>query len=392
MKRLVFVCHDPWLATCLATARPDVPVVTFGDDDVADRLETIAQQVLVVPRDGDMSTRTLLADPEVERFVERRPSTLLSFKPGKRVLEAARALGADYALPDPTLSAGLENKLALPGIAEGAGVRIPRQQRVKLEGSFADVAPDLARPLVVQSPRSNAGRRTWRVEDEAGWAALLAELGGRPAKAAEYIEGPPGTIGVVVDARGACVVTAPIVQVTGVPWLTPYRLGSCGNDFTWRIERDPGDGAYALGEALGAELARRGYRGHFGVDFVVGPDGPVLIEINPRLTASFALYASWRPRLLQAHLDAVAGRHLEAERLPPMLGGQLIVTNPLDDTIDAIEGDGLPPGDITTDTVWPSLAPVGPGMRWGRWVSRGVVVTAEGDLNTSWRPGQASAL
>ncbi len=377
MSRLVFALHDPWAAVCLATARPGTPVATFGGAAERERLSQLTDRAVVVPRPDEPSTRALLADPVVEALVREAPSTLLSFKPSKRLEERAAELGATSALAPATLSGGLENKLALAGIAEAAGVSYPRQTRLKLSGPFADAAPELKRPLVVQSPRSNAGRRTYEVADADAWRALCAELPGRPARAAEFVTGRPGTLNAVVDHRGAVVVTAPIVQVTGVPRLTPHALGSCGNDFTWRPLPRP-EGAEELAERLGAELARRGYRGHFGVDFVLGPDGPSLIEINPRLTASFALYAAWVPAMLDAHLDAVAGRDIEARRLPPVAGGQLIVTATEDS--DPLDGDGVLPGALTGETIWPAPDRVAAGSRRGRWVTRGVVVDSEGVL------------
>ncbi len=386
MSRLVLVLHDPWMAVCLATARPGVPVATFGGSDERQRLETLTDRAVVIAPGDDPSTRALLAHPEVAALVAEQPSRLLSFKPNKRLEEAAAALGATYALPPAALAGGLENKLALARLAADAGVDVPRQATIRLQGTWADAAPGLRRPLVVQSPRSQSGNRTWEVDDERGWDALVVALPGRPARASEFVRGRPGTLNAVVDHRGAVLVTAPIVQVTGVPWLTPYALGSCGNDFTWRPTPHPGEGAFVLAERLGAELARRGYRGHFGVDFVLGPDGPSLIEINPRLTASFALYAAWEPALLDAHLSAVAGEDIAARRLPPLAGGQLIATNVTSGSLPALDGDGALPGTLEGDTVWSGDGDVAGGGRLARYVTRGEVVDASGELVPGWRP------
>lgn len=386
MTRLIFALHDPWMAVCLATARPGVPVATFGGEEEREHLAGLTGRLVIVPPPAEPSTRALLADPRVAAMIAEQPSELLSFKPARRLEDAAAALGARYALAPAALSGGLENKLALADLALAAGVEAPRQETIRLSGDFADVAPSLRRPLVVQSPRGHAGGRTWQIADEAAWRELTATLQGRPARAAEFVVGRPGTVNAVVDHRGAVVVTAPIVQVTGVSWLTPFALGSCGNDFTWRPEPQPGAGPAELAERLGAELARRGYRGHFGVDFVLGADGPSLIEINPRLTASFALYAAWAPALLDAHLDAVAGRTIEARRLPPLAGGQLIATNTGFGPAAPTPGGGALPGTLTGETVWPSSGPVAPGGRRGRLVTRGVVVDSAGRLSSSWRP------
>ena len=386
MSRLVFALHDPWMAISLVTARPGVPVATFGGAPERERLARLTDRAVLVPPPTDPSTRALLADGGVAALIAEEPSTLLSFKPSKRLEEAAAALGAQYALAPATLSGGLENKLALAGLAQAAGVDAPQQETIRLTGDWADVAPSLRRPLVIQSPRGHAGGRTWEVADERAWRDLTESLSGRPARAAEFVRGRPGTVNAVVDHRGAVLVTAAIVQVTGVDWLTTFALGSCGNDFTWRPQPHPGDAAAEMAERLGAELARRGYRGHFGVDFVLGPEGPSLIEINPRLTASFALYAAWAPELLDAHLDAVGGGTIEPRRLPPLAGGQLIATNTGFGPAAPSPGDGALPGGLDKETVWPASGPVAPGGRRARFVTRGMVIDASGALVPGWRP------
>ena len=327
--RLVCVLHDPGMAALICRARPGTPVATYGGTSEAQLLRSAgAGEVVVVPPEGDLTTLRLLEDARVAELLQATPSRILCFKPSTRLERLAAAVGADVALAPAGLARRLENKLLLPELASDAGVRIPRQQRVDVRPDTAwDALVDAAGPdLVVQSPRGFSGKRTFRLRDEAAWTSLRPSLAGRPAKVAEFVDGRPGTLHAVVDAEGHVVVSAPIIQVTGVPLLTPYPLGSCGNDFTWRPRPIPSSSAPALGERVGAVLAERGYRGAFGLDFVVPMDGScVLIEINPRLTASFALYASREPSLLENHLDAVGGGSLAPRRLPPLPGGQLIV-------------------------------------------------------------------
>ncbi len=387
MRRFILL-HDPWLALCLASVLPGVPVATFGRARERTRFARLGIEPLLVDPPAELNTRALLEDPTVAAAIATEPALLISFKPGRRNEETAAALGARFALAPASLAGPLENKLAFADLASEAGVPVPAQASCKAAGPLAEVLPQLRRPLVAQSPRSHAGKRTFAIDSEADWDALCAALPGRPLRLAERIEGRPGTVHAVVDHEGAVLVSAPIVQVTGTPWLTPYPLGSCGNDFTWRPKPIPEPAP--LIEALGAVIAKRGYRGYFGVDFVVGPEGPVLIEINPRLTASFALYAAWAPALLHAHLDAIEGRRIEPGRLPPLAGGQLIAHDlteapnvPLAPGRDTLAGDLQDhelatwehPGDVVTA-----------GYTRGRAVTRGVVVNEAGEIELDWRP------
>jgi hypothetical protein len=124
-----------------------------------------------------------------------------------------------------------------------------------------------------------------------------------------------------------------------------------------------------MAEALGPVLADRGYRGHFGIDWVWDGETCTLIEINARLTASFGLYVRHRPQLLDAHLQATGGDPIEAGRLAPFEGGQLVVYN--------VSGREQSP--LTGPGCWPapgkSIAPEG---KRGRRIIEGPVVDAGG--------------
>jgi len=386
VSRLVAVLPDPHMALCIAAARPGTAIATCGDESTAALLAELTPRSVVLPAPEDLTSVALLQSPEVAALVREEPTDLLMFKPRTRLEVAAEALGAKLLLPGSGLSGRIENKLNLTEIAGAAGVAIPRQQRVKIAGPFADLLPDWPRPLVLQSPRGFSGKRTFCVATDADWAELNAELGGRPAKASEYIDGIPATVNAVVDAGGRTVCTSAIVQVTGLPTFTPFPLGSCGNDFTWRVGPDPSEALAADADAIGRVLAERGYRGHFGLDFVVG-ERTVLIEINARLTASFALFAAWGPTLLDAHITATHGGRIDAGLLPPIRGGQLLAYNLTDAPGAPLPGPAQNPLTGTTWTVPVPPPTVAPGSKRGWAVFRDqAVVTPAGDLAVSWRP------
>ncbi len=82
----------------------------------------------------------------------------------------------------------------------------------------------------------------------------------------------------------------------------------------------------ALAHRVGEVLAHRDFVGAFGIDVMVPADGgaPVLIEINPRWTASLALQVELQsraglPTLLDAHLAAFAYRPDERPSLAELV-------------------------------------------------------------------------
>jgi predicted ATP-grasp superfamily ATP-dependent carboligase len=363
-----------WDALLLSRILPHVRVATYGDDRhrAAFAAAGLDEPLLLRPDLEILSTARLLEHPPIAAAVAEQPHQLICFKPNARLEARAGELGATLAHAPTKVGQGLENKLALAALAAEAGVAAPSPGKVlAADSSYEEQAALRGPDLVVQSARGHAGETTWRVRSAREWDAVTGPLGRRPVRVARWIEGQAGTVGAVVDLNGAVVVTAPIVQITGLPELTPHPMGSCGNDFQWRPSPHPGTGPAELAEALGPVLARRGYRGHFGVDFVFDGTTPWLIEINPRFTASFALYASRQPQLLHAHLAALRGDRIEPVRLPPFSGGQLIARNGTDTRQPPLTGPGWQPH--------PSES-VGPGGRTGRFVTEGVVVADDGSL------------
>ena len=398
--RLLATLHDPWMALCFAHALGDelAGVLTYGESDFAERFAALGVRAVLVPPALEATTLGLLGDASGAAFVAEEPSRLLCFKPSRRLEERAAALGAVLALAPASLAQRLENKLVLAELAADAGiptaptdvVALPAQAKttVRADTAFAALQALVHTdgPVVVQAPRGFMGRKTWQVADAAHWAALRPDLVRRPTKVTRFVDGRPGTLNAVVDHASTVLCTAPIVQVTGEPLLTPYPLGSCGNDFTWRCAPDPRTGPYELARRLGVALAARGYRGHFGIDFVVDSERTWLIEINPRLTASMALYSAFRPLLARAHLRALDGEDLRSTgELPPLDAGQLIVHNlgdapvtPLAPRAEPLGGHALP-SRAAPRLVWPSItSEVAPGATRGRRVRVGAVVAAEG--------------
>lgn len=358
----MIVFPDPWDALCLAEQLPGRAVAAYDAPGAQEAFARIGVSPILVAPPEELLTLTLLNDSRVEPGDE----AVLCFKPSARL----EATGYRFALAPAAIAQGIENKLTLPALAGAAGAEIAKQGRVRVGAvSFDEIVAEYGLPAVAQSPRGFAGRRTFKVSSKEDWASVEAALPGRPAKVAAWAAGQPGTSNAVVDGRGRVMVSAPILQLTGEPDLTPHLLGSCGNDFTWRPDPHPGEAPARLAEALGPVLAERGYRGHFGIDWVWDGERCTLIEINARLTASFGLYVRSRPELLEAHLAALDGQDVEPRRLEPFEGGQLVVYN--------TGVVSLPP--LAGPACWPSPGrEITPGSKRGRRIVEGALVDRAG--------------
>jgi len=339
-RRPAVAAHDAWGASGLELALPETALLCLQRSGVVDVLRSRGVDVFCLSEEAGpdavagASTLELLQHEATRAWCAARPPlALLAFKPTERLQAAAAGLGATLVAGAPAAARAAENKLAFVDLAQAAGVPTPRWEVVPREAvDLERLGGEWGLPLVVQGPRGNAGQRTWPVRDGRDLERLLALEPAPRLRVAEWVEGMPFTATALSAPGAAGAAIPPCRQVTSVTWLTPEPLGSCGN--AWgepRLRAVEADVARQVA-ALADELARRGYEGVFGVDFVLGPGGPVVIEVNPRMVASLPVATqlevlAGRPPLLlhalAAGLGLVAPPAAQGEPMPD--GSQLIV-------------------------------------------------------------------
>lgn len=301
--------------------------------------------------DGPLSSATVLAAPHVQRELARAGcTTLVPFKSNRRLEQLAAQLGITLLAAPAQLVRQLENKLSLPDIALAAGVRAPRSRALVVGPDEAIADGEL--PLVFQPAVSFAGAGTRPLRSRADVDALIAEEAGTAGKLAELVDGEPICVTGVALADGETLVGQVTRQLTSIAACNPHPLGSSGNDWSLTPADEVVTGAREACALVGSVLAARGFQGLFGIDLVATPAGEVvLIEVNPRCTASLSLQLQLQqldggPTLLDAHLaafDHVAGdreallarlRERFAADVPPAYAGaheqaaSVIVFNP----------------------------------------------------------------
>lgn len=340
IERLAFVGVDPnyalgperWIADYSVVCRHETPALRLMEARgiAVFCLERAVGRERLPGRD----TAALLGHPEVLAWLRAwGPQSLLVFKPNARVEAIAASedwpvLGARAAVARP-----MENKVNFFKQLEARGLPHPRWREIDPDrDSYATLAADIGTRLIVQAAHGFSGNRTFAVDDADQYAAVAQTLGRRKARAAELVEGSPVTMNACVLADGA-VRTGPLFhQVTGAPECTVYPFGACGND--WVASPADPEPAAAIARAVGEMLAERGFRGIFGMDFVLKPDGGVVaIECNPRLVSSVPMASALEIEagavpLLLSHLEATSGESGErGDVRVPIRGAQLVLHN-----------------------------------------------------------------
>ncbi len=181
-------------------------------------------------------------------------------------------------------------------------------------------------PLVLQHPRRGGGKGTFFVNSDEEWQMALRKLricekegeevmedvNELEVIIAKYIKGPSPSITGCVTRHGI-LSTSPQYQLIDIPELYNPKKGSglfCGHDWTSsRFTEDILQQAYDAVEKIGQYFHRLGYKGIFGIDFVLDQEQQKLYvtECNPRLLGSFpvvtmAQISNNEPPILAFHL------------------------------------------------------------------------------------------
>lgn len=210
-------------------------------------------------------------------------------------------------------------------------------------------------PVVVRPSRGSGGVGMARVDAVRSLQSLWPSGDEFFASVSTYMDNCiPLNIGAVVWDDGVTMHHLS-VQLIGLPCSTKRQFGYCGNDFGLVSELDPSTISQVEQHTvrIGNWLKTQGYRGAFGVDYLVNQGKVLFTELNPRFQGSTRVSARLdalddQPCLLLEHIAALL--HITAPKCrslvdlakntPPI--SQVIVHNLHDIAVRTDSGDLLP--------------------------------------------------
>lgn len=155
-------------------------------------------------------------------------------------------------------------------------------------------------PLMLRRSRTSGGEGLTRVDNVDELMAQWPKIDEAFVSVAPFIDGGiPVNVGAVVWADGVTAHHASL-QLIGIPNLVTRPFGYCGNDFgaARDLPVEVIDEIDLAVQKVGTWLGAHGFRGAFGIDFLVHNGHALFLEVNPRFQGS--THAS-------ALLDAEAG-------------------------------------------------------------------------------------
>jgi tyramine---L-glutamate ligase len=277
------------------------------DAVVADLLRLPGAEVVVVERRRDLRAAlravdaALVVAPEESgileglcRQVERSGRTLLGPSSG-----AVRLLA---------------DKLRTTRVLAAAGVPTPRTRVLSWVAARRELR-DMTAPFVLK-PRDGCGGQGVVLvrharEIDAALVVVRRETRRDDVLAQEYVSGSSVSVSHIVSARTLA------LGLNRQRLRRGRTLAYLGGETFWPHARAREAVAAARAAVLALVGSVSGVRGYLGVDLVIGRSGPVVIEVNPRLTTSYVgLRLSMRENLASLIVDAVAGRALPARIIP----------------------------------------------------------------------------
>ena len=172
--------------------------------------------------------------------------------------------------------------------------------------SAGDPVPSLPGPWVVKPDDGAGGDGLERLDDSTQAEGRLRSAAGRLV-AHPWIEAEPWSLSLLCAAGRARLLGCNRQRLS-------WRAGRLHLDAIAVNARPPGDSRV---HRLGAEVAATipGLWGYVGVDFLLGAEGPLVLEVNPRLTTSYcALPAALGRNVAEMVLELRRSGELPAQR------------------------------------------------------------------------------
>ncbi len=258
-----------------------------------------------VPQLERLNTASLLKTPEFQRILEHDLAGY-TFLPYKAVTIPAELAHRKFMMVDPSFTELFENKVEFRKLFDGK-IRFPDYRvynRTELpadEAGFVLLA-DGRHTFVIQDEQLSGGKGTFIVHDYQSYRKALASLEQLSKHTrvvvSDAVRNPrERTIQACVTKDG--VVTGPLQrQIVHNSLLANVNVPTgdkwCGAQiYAGDQATELHETAQSIAQRIGEELSTRGYRGIFGVDFLLGEDGVLYtLEVNPRITGVTPLLAA----------------------------------------------------------------------------------------------------
>lgn len=282
----------------------------------------------------------LLSHPQVRQYIADTSQkagkipAIIPFKPSAKIDLICRSQNWLKVANDAAINRRLEDKLKFAKLIQKNNLPHPPFVITPLTSQiFTQLQQKFGQNLVIQTHFGWAGKSTFAASQWSQIEPLIAS--GTKVKISPLLSG-------YTLLNNCCLCSntlfnsPPALQFTGLSPLTNNPFTTVGRQWPSTASTTVEDQVNRITTQMGSILAASKYRGYFGLDFLVSPQGEaLLLECNPRLTASFGFYhqleySLHRPQpLFFLHLAAFALPKFSPQPSSPskVAGAQLVKKN-----------------------------------------------------------------
>jgi predicted ATP-grasp superfamily ATP-dependent carboligase len=161
--------------------------------------------------------------------------------------------------------------------------------------TFKSLCEKFSLPFVVQFPFGSSGHFTFIIREESEYNKLRKNYPASLVIMQKYIDGFSLNVNAVIVStdKGVNIFCSfPSAQIVGRPECSNFPSAFCGNDFAAAQDLDPViiEQVEKHIDIIGKWMAEAGFRGVFGMDFMVEEGTVYPVEINPRFQNSTSLH------------------------------------------------------------------------------------------------------
>lgn len=253
--------------------------------------EDLGPQARKLPR----NTGHILSHPRVIELIKtesgKETPAIAFFKPSLKIDLLLKKMNWKAVGNPSSLNKFWEDKISFYTQAKKLSLPIPDGEIVKISSkNFSGLAKKWALPFLLQFASGWAGKSSFLIKKNQDLKAILGQ-DYREVKITTHLTGETIINNACLLPDGQILVGSPGWQITGRSPFTNNPLSTCGREWRGAINNQVREKIYQITQGLGKEMFKNGYRGFFGLDFLVNERGKVfLLECNPRLTASFVFY------------------------------------------------------------------------------------------------------
>ncbi len=243
---------------------------------------------------SEKNSGRLLSHPTTQQFIKNNSSTtghtpvIIPFKPSAKIDLICQQNNWILAANPTHLNRFFEDKIKF--YQSFSHLPLIPSTIIKLTPeNYSQAQQKFGSKLVIQTHFGWAGNSSYISQNYQDISELITT--GTTVKISPYLEGYSLINNCCLTQHGL-IQSPPGLQYTGLSQITSNPLATVGRQWPSFTPQDINLQVEKITQDFAQSLTEHKYKGFFGLDFFVSNNQVYLIECNPRLTASFALYTT----------------------------------------------------------------------------------------------------